>query len=385
MKPRILFGVTAPITAHAFLTGQLSFLGKDGFDIQLVCGSGPLDDFAAQEGLSAVHVSPAKRNPSLGDGLFLFRLIRLLLRVRPHVTVMGTPKMGIFGTIAAWITRVPTRIYLIHGYRAEGMSGPPRILMENLERISCRCATHVVAVSGSLKDFLVRNGVTTESKAHVLGFGSANGVDTDTFTPVDASNKQALREKWGVPTDAEVVTVVGRLTADKGLQQLPALVRSLQESRPNLHVLIAGEQEPASPEDMKAIHELGAISGVHLLGKVDQVQEVFQAADIHVLLSAREGLGMVALEASACGIPTVAYEATGVVDAVLDNETGLLVSQGDLPALKAGVEKLLGDLPARRQFASAGVSMVKHRYQSEDVWANWSRFLEEVSKAQEAA
>ena len=380
----ILFGVTTGSTARSFLTGQLIHLRQDDYGIHLVTGDNGHEDFALRENLNGLHVVPMKRDPSVRDLQSMVSLIATIRRIRPDVTVMGTPKMGVFGTIAAWVTRVPTRVYLIHGYRAEGMSGLPKILMETLERISCRCATHVVAVSDSLKDFLVSSGVATENKVRVLGYGSANGIDIETFTPVVSSSKEALREKWGVPGDAEVIAVVGRLTADKGLQQLPTLARSLQESRPKVRVLIAGRQEVTGPEDTEAIHQLESSPGVHLLGNVDQVQEVFQAADVHVLLSAREGLGMVALEASACGIPTIAYEATGVVDAILDNETGLLVPQGDLAALQSGVEKLLDDTHVRQQFSDAGISMVKRRYQREDVWANWSHFFEEVTRKQDA-
>ncbi|HNA26910.1 MAG TPA: glycosyltransferase family 4 protein [Nitrospira sp.] len=382
---RILYGVTAAVTAQSFLAGQLKYLSSQGWEVHLVCGEPGLEEFARTEDLAGLHVVKTKRDPAIGDLLFVFRMVRLILKLRPDVTVMGTPKVGIFGTIAAWIARVPTRVYLIHGYRAEGLSGLAKGLLETLERISCFCATQVVPVSASLKEFLVNTGVAKVGKVEVLGFGSANGVDTDVFTPVDASIKQALRDKWNVPADAEVVTVVGRLTKDKGLQQLPSLVRSLRESRALLQVLIAGTQEAVSSDERDAIRQLEGLPEVHLLGNVDQVQEVFQAADVHLLLSAREGLGMVALEAAACGTPTVAYEATGVVDAVDDNKTGILVSQGDLHGLQSAIEKILSDQSLRQQLADAGVSMANRRYQREDVWANWGRFLNEVALKQETA
>jgi glycosyltransferase involved in cell wall biosynthesis len=375
-KRRVLYGVTAPVTAQSFLRGQLSSLASHGWDVHLVCGEQGAEDFARSEDIGeAVHVVRATRDPSLRDPITLFRLFRLMQCLRPAITVMGTPKMGVLGTLAAWAARVPRRIYLVHGYRAQGLTGPKRRIMVWLERLGCAAATEVIAVSPSLRTLLIAERVVVDSKVSVLGAGSANGVDTDRFRPASAAERAQLRKDFQIPAAAAVVCSVGRLTRDKGLPDLLGVWRDVREEHADSWLLVAGAPEPVDEDDREALAALEREPHVRLLGRTANVQDVFRASDINLLLSRREGLGMVALEAAACGVPTVGLAVTGVVDAVVHGETGVLMDSQDLSAIASGVRTYLLNEDVRRSHATAARSRVDSAFRSETVHDSWCRLL----------
>ena len=372
---RILVGVTAPQTATAFLRGHLRHLRDQGWEVHLLCGAPGLEEFAAEEGVTRLHLVPADRNPSRRDPLTFMRMLLLMLRLRPSVALLGTPKVGVLGTVAAWVTRVPRRVYLVHGYRAEGLVGRKRTLMRTMERAGCAAATDVVAVSHSLRALLVAEGVARVDKVRVPGHGSANGVDLTRFRRPSQGAAARARESLGVPVAGPVLGVVGRVTRDKGLQDLPAIWRCVHADHPAAWLVVVGTAEVVGAADAAALQSLRAMPQVRVAGELCDVERAYAATDVLLLLSKREGLGMVALEAAACGIPTVGYAVTGVVDAVEDGRTGLLLEGGDVAGVARGVSRLLADADLRRQLGEAAARRVEQDFAREQVWRRWDEML----------
>lgn len=371
---RVLFGVTASVTAETFLRGQLAHFNECGWDVHIACGERGLEQFTVAEG-ATLHVVRADREPSLRDLQTLGGLVCAIRAVRPDATVMGTPKLGVLGTIAAWVAGVPTRIYLVHGYRAETLMGLKRRVVAALETLACTLASDVIAVSPSLRDLLVREGIVAPSKVRVLGSGSANGVGLHRFAPPSAAKVEQMREDLDIPRNASVVAFVGRLTKDKGLQELPALWTTVLAACPSAWLLVAGPEEPEDEEDAAALRQLRKLNRVRIIGRVDHIERVYQAVDVLLVLSRREGLGMVALEAAACGVPTVGFQATGVVDAVVAGETGILSPAGNLGALSGCLIQLLGDGQLRKELGEAGLRRVQRDFSQMDVWRRWVAFI----------
>ncbi|QIK64957.1 glycosyltransferase family 4 protein [Nocardioides sp. HDW12B] len=367
-EQRILYGVTAATTARAFLRGQLRYFSDMGWDVRLVCGEGGLEDFAKSEGVSRTYVAPMEREPSRRDPMALLGLWRVVRRCRPKVTVFGTPKMGVLGSIAAFACRVPVRIYVVHGFRAEGLSGPRAFVLRALERVACRMSTSVVSVSPSLRALLVDEGVVSPRKAVVLGAGSANGVDLHRFQPVGEDLRVLIRNELGIPADACVLSFVGRLSGDKGVAELAALWRRLLPDLDNAWLVLAGTHEPSGPDEARTIEHLLRSERVRDVGFTDEVEKIYQASDLMILLSKREGLGMVALEAAACAVPTIGWVATGVVDAVRHGDTGVLIEPGDQVALQAATRNLLNSIEERHRLGLRGRERVEREFSERDVW-----------------
>jgi glycosyltransferase involved in cell wall biosynthesis len=378
-KSTVLFGVTVPSSARAFLVGQLGHYVKQGWDVHLVCGEPGLEDFARAENIAGLHLVPAKRDPSSSDPKTLFGLIRLMRQIRPTITIMSTPKVGVFGTLAACVCRVPLRIYFTLGYRAEGLSGPKRSAFMALERLACRFATHVVSVSPSLREIMIQESICPPNKIRVLGYGAINGIDINRFSIPSQDEVTEARTLFDVTEASHVIAVVSRLTKDKGLGDLPKVWSSIHSQYPTSTLLIAGVPEPQDDEDAANINLLRNSEGVRMLGFISNVDELFKASDLVLLLSRREGIGLVPLEAAAIGVPTVAYRVTGVMDTIEDRKTGRLVTHGDRNGVILAVSDLLESAELRTQMGQAARKMVEERYSTQRVWNEWDTFLSEIT------
>ncbi|MCH1866000.1 glycosyltransferase [Nocardioides sp. CFH 31398] len=371
----VVFGVTVPVSATSFLRGQLRHLVQVGWDVQLLCGTDGLEEFAEAEGATLQTVRTA-RQPAPSDLVSLLLLWRRLRRIRPDVVVMSTPKMGVLGSLAAAMAGVPTRVYFILGHRAEGLSGPRRWVMSWLDRLACAAATEVVPVSEGLGQLLTSERIVKAEKIQRLPRGAATlAVDTKRFRVPSTSERARVREELGLDRDAPVVGFIGRLTRDKGLPALPRTWSLIHQSSPRATLLLVGTPEPVDADDRAALDALDSLASTVRRGHLERVETALKAIDVLVLLSNREGLGVVVLEAAACGVPTVAYRVTGVVDTIVDGTTGLLCRPGDTVTVANSVQSLLTDPQRRRSMGFAANSRVDDLFGPSAVWPAWDSFL----------
>ncbi|WP_010147499.1 glycosyltransferase family 4 protein [Serinicoccus profundi] len=379
--PRLMYAVTAPISALIFLEGQLRAAREAGFDVHVLCGSDPsgrLSRRCAEEG-ATLHEVEVTRTPSLrSDARAFLQVAAALRRVRPQIMVAGTPKMSLLALACGSVLRVPHRIYLCHGLRFEGASGLRRTGLTRLELLLSCLAHHVVAVSPSVAQGL-RTAGAPDGRVTVLGSGSPNGVDLEHFQPPSSADRASARDELGLRPEGRVLAFVGRLTGDKGLSTLVALATALGNSdEPETGrgwLLVVGEPEPHSARDQADMAALLANPRVVFAGHQDDMRVPYKAADVLVLPTRREGLPTVVIEAAAMQIPTVAYRATGTVDAVMDGETGLLVTQGDVPAFVAAAHLLVSNERLRDQLGIQARERVERDFSRPLVWRQWTEYL----------
>jgi glycosyltransferase involved in cell wall biosynthesis len=251
--------------------------------------------------------------------------------------------------------------------------GVKRLLMRWTERISCWCATQVLAVSASIREVAVQEHLCPASKIRVLLRGSINGVDAEQrFNPEQWSEqaRQAVRRQYGIPHQALVAGFVGRIVRDKGMRELAQAWQTLRERFPTLHLLMVGRFEPQDPvpEDAEVLFRNDP--RVHLAGEVEvaDIAPYYTAMDVCVLPSYREGLPTVPLEAAAMRVPVVATRIPGCVEAVADGETGTLVPVHDAAALAEAIARYLADPPLRRKHGEAGRARVLRDFRPEAIW-----------------
>ncbi len=195
-------------------------------------------------------------------------------------------------------------------------------------------ADGLITVCQALKDKLVELG-TEAGRITVL----RNGVDLEMFRPTD---RAAARRALAV--DGTVLASVGHLIARKGhdlvIDALPAL--------PDATLLVAGEG-PERAKLMRRAGALGVAGRVRLLGRIDhdRLRQLYNAADLLVLASSREGWANVLLEAMACGTPVVASDIWGTPEVVASPAAGLLMQRREASALADAVNRLLAAPPPR--------------------------------------
>ncbi|MGE5674173.1 MAG: glycosyltransferase family 4 protein [Mycobacterium leprae] len=368
---RLVHVMTVP-ESFAFLAGQIGYMQEHGFAVEGVVSPGELFATVAERERIPLHPVPmARQITPLKDLVALYRLWALFRRIRPDIVHAHTPKGGLLGTIAAWLTRVPVKIYHIHGLPFVTATGPKRALLRWTERISCLLSDQVLCVSHSVRNVLIAEQLCSPRKVKVLLGGSSNGVDAEgRFNPdaFDTHTRLSTRAAYGIPAGATVIGFVGRIVKDKGISELAEAWTKLSGEFPELHLLVVGPFEPQDPISATVETLLRSDPRVHLAGRTLDVAPLYSAMDIVVLPTYREGFPNVPLEAAAMRLPVVATRIPGCTDAVLDGVTGLLVSPRDAAELAAAIRGYVVDEELRRRHGSAGRERVLLDFRRPGIW-----------------
>jgi len=228
---------------------------------------------------------------------------------------------------------------------------------EHLERITPRI-DRLVAVSDAIVAKLVAEGRDTAPISRVY-----NGVDLERFD--EASGGVAVRRELGIPDDAPVVAVVGRLEPEKGHPTLIEAWPIIHHHLPSAHLLVVGEgSERDRLEGLAHAHLRGGscCASVHFLGRREDVPQILGAANVVAMPSYREAQGLAILEALAANRPVVASNVGGIPEMIHDGENGLLVPSHDPTALAAAITRLLKDPSLAARLAAAGHDLVHERF-----------------------
>ncbi|GBC97342.1 N, N'-diacetylbacillosaminyl-diphospho-undecaprenol alpha-1,3-N-acetylgalactosaminyltransferase [bacterium HR16] len=362
-------------TSPLFLTffrGQVAYMKAKGFHISVITSPGDLlEQFAQREGVEAYPVLMHRRITPLHDMLALMRIYRILRRIRPHIVHAHTPKGGLLGTLAAWLCRVPVRIYHIRGLPHLAASGAKRRLLCWSEKVACRLAHQVLCVSHSIRQIAIEEGLCPAHKIKVLASGSGQGVDAEQrFNPsrFDEREKRELRSRLGIPEDALVIGFVGRIVRDKGMVELAEAWRNLREDYPQAHLLLVGDYEEQDPVPGEVRKLLDNDPRVHITGWLTDIALYYTLMHLLVLPSYREGFPNTPLEAAAMELPVVATDIPGCRDAVEENQTALLVPPMDARALERAIRCYLDNPSLRQQHGQAGRRRVLQYFRQEILW-----------------
>lgn len=368
---KLIHVVTVPGTL-GFFRGQLDYIKQHGYDVSVVASPGDTFERMVEELSVRGYAIPMKREISpWRDIVALFRLWRLFRLERPHIVHGHTPKAGLLSMLAAALAGVPVRIYHLHGLRFETAKGLKRLVLKLTEWLACFLAHKVIAVSPSVAQAVVKEGMCAQAKISVLANGSGNGVDAkNRFNPklIESSVRTRLRQQYRIPDDAVVLGFVGRLVKDKGIVELVDAWRIISAKHSNLHLVVVGGFESGDPvpEGVRKVLETG--ERIHLTGRVSNMPEVYRMIDVLLLPTYREGLPNVLLEAAAMEKPVVATRVTGCVDAVLDGITGLLVPARDAGALAEAALTYIENPELRLNHGRAGRKWVLKQFVPEIIW-----------------
>ncbi|MFZ2267593.1 MAG: glycosyltransferase family 4 protein [Azonexus sp.] len=269
------------------------------------------------------------------DILDTLRLSILLHRLRPDATLCYFIKPVIFGTLAAWMARVPRRVAMIEGLGyvfTESADGAPmrrrllRRAVSGLYRLALSRAAQVVFLNGDDRAEFCRLGLVNMDNSVILG---AIGVDL---------------AEW--PMAPPVVAplcflLVARLLREKGIGEFAAAARLVKARYPLVRFVLLGGLDSNPGAVSRA--EVEQWVGEGLLewpGHVD-VQPWLRQASVFVLPSYREGVPRSTQEAMALGRPVITTDAPGCRETVVDGENGFLVPVRDVPALAGAMLKFV--------------------------------------------
>ncbi|MFD7818402.1 glycogen synthase [Streptomyces sp. NPDC059785] len=248
------------------------------------------------------------------------------------------------------------------------------------ERTAVEAADAVIAVSGAMRDDILGCYPALDpDRVRVVH----NGIDTAVYRPDPGTD---VLERVGVDPGRPYVLFVGRITRQKGV---PRLLRAVRDIDPAAQVVLCAGA-PDTPEIDREFRELfqelsGVREGVHwipqMLPRPDVVQLLTHAA-VFVCPSVYEPLGIVNLEAMACGTAVVASRTGGIPEVVDDGRTGLLVTVDDgfEAGLARALDTVLADPAAARRMGEAGRERAVREFGWDAVARRTVQLYEEVRK-----
>jgi len=379
--PKVLFGVTIPLTANAFLRDQLTALAQQGWEVHLVTSPG--EGFDRLKELEGVHLHPIamKRAPSvISDTKSLIEWTLLIKEIKPDLVVASTPKAGLLGMIAARIRKTPTRLYHVRGLRAEGLSGAVAKISLISEKLAASAATHVLCDSESLLNKMHELKLVKPYKGTVLGAGSCNGVDIERFRPPTNDERTSSRASLGLSDEDIVIGFVGRLAVDKGIKELTKAARNAHEFNEHLKLVLVG---PVEEEDAGALSqtlkELADAPWVTMTGPVTDTRSTYWAFDLFCSPSYREGFPIAILEAQACGLAVITTRATGCADSIDPDITGFLVNSQDSTNLQTAIQTLVEDASARKNMGAVARVRTANEFNMPMVQARFIDYLDQIA------
>lgn len=337
---------------------------------------GPVEDGAAAHDAQQPYGTVRYEGTVLPRPAVLARVREVAREHRPDVIVLGASwPLGELGRALAADPGVPV-VALSHGLEA-GLAGV------GLGRLVRRATRHLAAVT-TISDF-TEERLTPHLAAPIVR-RVPPGVDVTTFRPgLDGS---ALRAAWGIPADAPLVGCISRLVARKGQDVLLEAWPRIRVAHPDAWLAIVG----SGPDEDDLRHRADALNrrpgpGVVVTGGVSwaDLPAAYAALDVFAMPCRTrlagtdvEGLGIVYLEAQACGIPVIGGRSGGAPEAVRDGISGHVVDGTSPAEVGVAVSGLLADPAQAAAMGAAGRSWVEDVWSWERIAARFGALLDEV-------
>jgi len=257
------------------------------------------------------------------------------------------------------------RILHVHGYAAADFGrlaarrvGAALVLHEHFadphmpayqglaDRLLARLTDRAIAVSGSTRDFLVRERHVPADRIRLIW----NGAPLDEFAPRPAEEGRALRRELGLPADAIVVGTIGRLSEQKGHRFLLDAAPAVLARHPEVLFLVVGDGDQA-PALRAQAQALRVADRIFFTGHRTDVPSLLGALDVFCISSTYEGTPLSLFEAMAAGRAIVSTAVDGCREVLENGVTGLLVPPRDPAALAGALMRLVADRDLRTSLA----------------------------------
>ena len=302
----------------------------------------------------------------LYDPIVLLKLIKLLKKKHYDIVHTHTTKAGILGRIAAYISGVPVIVHGLHGSTFQAFdSGLLNWLLFLFERLTGRFTDAYISVSRVLSEKYIERGIGKKENYHTV----YSGMELDKFygvkEKIDCGKKQ---RELGIDSEDFVIGNVARLEKRKGHKFLIDAFEKVIEERKGcpLKLLIIGEgDERGNLENY--VRKLNLGEKVIFTGYREDVEELMALMDIFVLTSLREGLPRVLVQATAAGIPLVAFNVDGVPEIIKDNYNGFLIRTKDVEQLANRIVRYIDNKKLVLLHGQKGREFIKDKWSIKDM------------------
>jgi len=398
-----------------FVQGMLPDL-MTRYEVVLLSSPGPeMDKITSEFGVKGLAVSMERHISLTRDFISLIELVKVFRKEKPDMVHSMTPKAGLLCMMAAWLTRVPVRVHTFTGLVWPTERGLKRTILMATDWLTCACATHIIPEGEGVKNDLLE-GKITKKPMRVLGYGNVRGLDMELFSIENlklrienypAGIKEHLKSIVSKDNTLLTFLFVGRIVGDKGINELVAAFKRLNEEYKDTQLLLVGglerELDPLTEDTQKiidghtCIHAVGTKEG-------DELLAYYAAADCFVMPSYREGFPNTVLEAGAMGLPSVVTDINGsreiitnenhndrlaprdvcqsknlnVNDNLQIRDNGIVIPSKDEQALYGAMKRMLTDTEMRQRMAGNARRMIAERFDQNYVRQCLLDFYDEI-------
>ena len=352
---KILYVTTIGLTM-GFFKSFIEELTETGHTVEIACNDADTPVPALYNELGCkVHRLSCSRSPfSKGNLTAVKQIRRLVDENRYDIVHCHTP-------IAAACTRLACRqlrkkqgvkvFYTAHGFHFyKGAPLKNWMIYYPVEKLCARYTDKLITINQ--EDFTLAQ---KKMKAKEVLYVPGVGVDLSRFQSV-LPDKVGKRAELGIPADATLLLSTGEVNENKNHQVIIRAMACLH--RDNLHYMIAGVG-PKADELRKLAEDLGLAGKVHLLGYRKDIPELCYSADIFCFPSRREGLGLAALEAMACGLPIITSNVHGINDYSVNGLTGYRCCPEDMDGFARALKTLIDHPEERARMGRNNIEVVK--------------------------
>ncbi|MDM0103692.1 glycosyltransferase family 4 protein [Variovorax sp. J22R24] len=302
--------------------------------------------------------SPVADLKSLGS------LFALMLRVRPDFVLGYTIKPVIYGSLAAWLARVPKRFALITGLGYAFQADAKRAGLQSLVRRLYALALANVDVTFFQNPddqalFLNTSMIQQQAKTVVV---NGSGVDVAQFSPAE------------IPTGTVRFVLIARLLRDKGVREYAHAARLVRKKHPSVQFDLVGwiDENPSAIAQAE-LDQWTSEGTIHFLGRLSDVRPAIANCSVFVLPSYREGTPRTVLEAMAMGRAVITTDAPGCRETVVNGDNGYLVPVQCVDALEKAMLRFVESPELINKMGQRGRQMAEEKYDVHKVNAEMLR------------
>ncbi len=346
---------TIPLSLEKLLEGQLTFMNNYYEVIAVSAEKDRLKKYGEQNRLRTFWVEMTRAITPFQDLKALIKLYKFLKKEKPLIIHSHTPKAGIIGMLAGKMAGVPIRLHTVAGLPLLETQGIKRKILDKVETLTYKLATRVYPNSFELKKIILKLGYAGDSKLHVLGEGSSNGIDTDYFDPESFTKADTdhLKKSIGIPIEDFVFIFVGRLVSEKGINELVDAFSTLNKENKNTSLLLVGPMETdLDPLKDKTLELIKNHPKIFTTGYQNDVRPYFAVSDVLAFPSYREGFPNVVMQANAMNLPAIVSDINGCNEIVENGKNGVIIPVKDKFALHKAMQTFLLDDSISSEFVA---------------------------------
>lgn len=362
---------TVPISLEKLLNNQLLFM-KDYYEITAISSDKEnLEKVGKSQKISVHAIEMTRKITPWKDLKALWKLYLYLKKEQPLIVHTHTPKAGTIGMIASKMAGVPHRIHTVAGLPLLETNGGKRKLLNLVEKITYSCASKIYPNSKGLKKIIIQEGFCKPEKIKIISNGSTNGIDSQFFNPEKISNELLfhLKKSLGIQPDDFVFVYVGRLTGDKGINELVVAFQKILTEFDNTKLLLVGFFESElDPLQKETIIEIKNNERIIFVPFQEDIRAYYAVSNTLVFPSYREGFPNAVLEAGAMGLPSIVTNINGCNEIIENYKNGILIPPKNPAALFMAMKKIISDTSLRNYLQQNARQMIVSRFEQIVLW-----------------